>query len=211
MLFLSSGAIYGRQPAAMSGVDEDYLGGHDLYSPAAAYAEAKRAGELLCAMESRRGNLDVTIARCFAFVGPHLPLDRHFAIGNFISDALSHREIVVQGDGTATRSYLYAPEMALWLLTILLEGRSLRPYDVGSDEPVTVAELAKKVAETESPTLPIRVLGAPVPESARDRYVPCVRRIKSELGLSQKVDLDTAIARTKRWYAGKIRESADKW
>jgi nucleoside-diphosphate-sugar epimerase len=96
----------------------------------------------------------------------------------------------------------------LWLLTILLEGRSLRPYNVGSDRPVTILDLARSVADTATPPLPVRVLGAAVPPAARDRYVPNVDRIASELGLSQTIDLHTAIIRTKRWYAGSSREPA---
>ena len=210
MLFLSSGAVYGRQPVTMDKVAEDYCGGPDVFSATAPYAEAKRAAELLCAMESRRSGLDVTIARCFAFVGPHIPLDKHYAIGNFIRDVLGGREIVIQGDGTTTRSYLYASELSLWLVTILLEGQSLRPYNVGSDIPVTVRELARKVAETEPSPPPVRVLGVPVALAVRDHYVPCVDLVKSELGLSQTIDFDTAIMRTKRWYAEKPHEAVGR-
>src|ERR687890_242531 len=107
-LFTSSGAVYGKQPANITHIGEKEIYSLDINNPNSAYAEGKRLAELYCSIYHSHYNLPVKIARCFAFVGPYLPLDKHFAIGNFISNALKKENIIIKGDGSPFRSYLYA-------------------------------------------------------------------------------------------------------
>src|SRR5690606_5402235 len=130
MLMLSSGAVYGKLRAEIMQVSEGYVGGPDLLEPYYTYSESKRMAELLCAIYARQSGIRIPVARLFAFVGPRLPLDAHFAVGNFIRDALAGNTIKVNGDGAAIRSYLYAAEMTVWLLAVLMKGQSARAYNV---------------------------------------------------------------------------------
>lgn len=198
-LLTSTGAVYGPQPPDILHVPENHAGGPDPANPVHAGAEAKRASEMLCAMYAHPC-LTPTIARCFAFVGPYLPLDSHLAAGNFIRDALTGGPIHVLGDGTPLRSYLYAADLAIWLWTILLRGQAARPYNVGSEAAISIAGLASAVARRWTPEPAVQIGAARDPGAAVDRYIPSTARARGELGLTMTVDLDEALTRTVDWY-----------
>lgn len=199
-LLVGSGAVYGRQPAGMTTIPEDYTGAPHPASPAAALGESKRAAECLCALYAAHG-LETKIARCFSFLGPYLPLDLHYAAGNFIGDALAGGPIRVGGDGMPVRSYLYAADLTTWLWTILFKGVSCRVYNVGSEEGMTIAELADAVAKSCDGKIGVSIGGTPDPSAEPERYVPSTVRARRELGLAQTVPLPLAIARTLAFHA----------
>jgi len=203
-LLTSSGAVYGRQPAELTHVPESYAGGPAPVDVASVYAEGKRVSELLCALHqkaavARGAAFEAKIARCWAFCGPHLPLDAHFAIGNFIGDVMAGRPISIGGDGTPRRSYLYAADLAVWLWTILFRGPALVPINVGSGHDVSIRELAEVVAATLAPGTQIHVAKEAAPGAASARYVPSVERAEALLGLRETVGLEDAIRRTFGW------------
>ncbi|HEY3755080.1 MAG TPA: NAD(P)-dependent oxidoreductase [Opitutaceae bacterium] len=200
VLYVSSGAVYGPQPSAITHLPEDYGGGPNPLEESAWYGEGKRLAELLCAQSRRSSKIEIKIARPFAFIGPHLPLDAHFAIGNFLRDALAGETITVRGDGTPFRSYLHAADLAIWLWTILFRGHDGRAYNVGSGDARPISSMAQAVAaELGSP--PPVVLGvAKQPAAPPSRYVPDVSRASLELGLAERIPLAESIRRTARWH-----------
>jgi dTDP-glucose 4,6-dehydratase len=199
-LLTSSGAVYGKQPAEMTHIPEEYQGAPDPSDPKSAYGIGKRTAEHLCTLYAKQYRLHSTIARSFAFVGPYLPMDIHFAIGNFILDGLNNRPIVIKGDGTPYRSYMYAADLTSWLWTILLRGESCRPYNVGSDEDMQIEQIAYAVAEQFTPPIGVKVLNRKEPGKTPERYAPDVGRAKTELGLTLNVSLRESIQRTIQWH-----------
>lgn len=195
-LFTSSGGVYGRQPSELAGVPEDYLGIPDPLNASNVYSVAKRAAEHLCALYAKEHGLEIVIARCFSFVGQDLPLNTHFAIGNFIRDALWADEIIVYGDGTPIRSYLDQQDLARWLLTLLKEGKSGEAYNVGSDRTISITDLAHLVRDLVSPGKRVHVVGKPENNTERNRYVPDISKIKRHLGLQPVFSLETSIRAT---------------
>jgi dTDP-glucose 4,6-dehydratase len=202
MLLVSSGAVYGTLPTGMTHVPETHCGGPDPLLASSAYGEGKRVSEWLCAQASVNG-LEVKIARVFALVGPHLPLDKQFAIGNFLQAAMAGEQIIIQGDGTPFRSYLYAADMAAWLWAVLIRGSASRAYNVGSEESLSILDLAERMVSVLSCKPDISARHQPQPGNAPTHYVPSTARARLELQLPVAMALEEAITRTASWCATK--------
>jgi len=191
IVFVSSGAIYGQYSSDIEYVDEEYdfkiL--DKVEKSKYVYTKAKRECETLI-QELGLGGIDVSIARCFAFVGKYLPRDQHFAIGNFIRDGLTRQSVVVKASSRVYRSYMHSDDLAYWLIKIATIATQDTPiYNVGSDEAISIQDLGKKIALYFGVDATI----SPIINPHIDRYVPCVNKAKIKLGLSLRYSLDQAI------------------
>lgn len=198
-LLTSSGAVYGKQPPEIDQMAENYNGAPDTMDPQWLYGECKRCAESLCAIYAKNFSIKMKIARCFAFVGPYLPLDIHFAIGNFIRNSINGGPITINGDGTPYRSYLYSADLAVWLWTILFKGKNMRPYNVGSPNQISIKELARRIATFSTPPLSVIIKGKTKTEIPIDQYIPNTLRAKNELNLTEAFSIDDAIKKTILW------------
>lgn len=180
ILLISSGAVYGTQPPEITHQPDDSLMACNPLLATSAYGEGKRVMELMGAMLQLDTGIECLSARCFAFCGPGLPLDGHFAIGNFIRDALHGNQITVQGDGSPKRSYLYGADLAIWLLYLLIRGQSGTSYNVGSDDALSIKELAYAIRDLLAPNTPIKVMQATkCINQIGISYVPSISRARS--------------------------------
>lgn len=194
-LLTSSGAVYGAQPGDVGELGEDYSGAPPTNSIKSTYGQAKRVAEQLCAIYYHEYGLQTVSARCFAFAGRHIPLNGPYAFGNFLRDALAGTDIRVNGDGTTVRSYLDGADMAHWLLSLLILGAPGDAYNVGSNVPVTMADLASKMAQLLSPGSRVIVENIAGPEIARSRYIPSIEKVQA-LGLTPRFSLEEIILRS---------------
>jgi nucleoside-diphosphate-sugar epimerase len=199
LLLCGSGAEYGAIP-------ENYRGGIPESSSlsctatqtTSAYGEAKRAAEILAALHAEKHGFEVVNTRCFAFVGPGLPLDGHFAIGNFLRAALANEPIKLATQGAATRSYLYGADLAVWLVVLLLEAAAGSLLNVGSGQGIRIIDLATRVRDLVNPRLAV-LPGSRSADEERHLYLPCIQRAQA-LGLDAWTGLDEAITRTAAWH-----------
>jgi nucleoside-diphosphate-sugar epimerase len=199
-LFTSSGAVYGDQHQYAETTPESALITRPSNLAAGVYGEGKRVMEMLASVYYQKHGIESVIARCFAFVGPNLPLNRHFAIGNFIHDALYSDSIIIKGDGSSVRSYLYGADLAVWLLKLLVSGQPGKAYNVGSDRPINMLELAKQVSEVIFPGKTIVVQSVNRPNNNhRSYYVPNIDFARNNNQLDVWTDLTSAIQLTAKY------------
>jgi len=198
LLFLSSGAVYGRQPLDLSHLPETWEGAPQIGDSNSAYHEGKRVAELMGNIAARNEGLHFVTARLFAFLAPFLPLGTHFAAGNFIRDAVNSSEIQILSGGGSVRSYLYATDLCSSLWALLARGKTSTAYNVGSDQEVTIRDLASLIVSTVNKNAQVVVHGIDTSENV-SRYVPSVKRLTKEMKVTQFVQMPDALLRTSTW------------
>jgi nucleoside-diphosphate-sugar epimerase len=199
LLNISSGLIYGHQPLDYLHVDENFVGAPKCGTVSSAYAEAKRYSETLCHSSRSQSRIPIVTARPFAFMGPYQSIETPWALNNFIKDALTGNAIRVLGDGQTVRSYMYASDMAFWLLTILLKGQSGEVYNVGSPDAITLEGLAQLIAKEMDVCPSINLNVSSSNQLYNTRFVPDVSLAQQNLQLPITVDIKKAIQRTIEW------------
>jgi dTDP-glucose 4,6-dehydratase len=193
LLYLSSGAAYGQQPAEVA-LSEDNMSAPDMTDTSSCYGEAKRYAELLC----RTSSVPTVVARLFAFIGPYQDINASFAVPNFIRQALHDKKIHIHGDGSALRTYCYASDLTISLWKLLLRGKPNELYNVGSDTPrVSIRELAELIAGEVGNTEVI--VENKITSSLRSRYIPDVSKLKHLY--SPKICLAEGLRRTLTSYS----------
>lgn len=194
-LNISSGAVYGISNQLFR-LQENELSNIDLYGSHACYNESKRASEMYSSLFYRKYNLPIKTARCFAFIGPHLPLNKHFAVGNFINNILKKQDIIINSNGRSIRSYMYMSDLIVWLITILVKGDSNTFYNVGSDKNYSIKEVALMMTNNSNSSV---IVNDNTNKNIESIYVPNIEKSQS-LGLSVTVDLIEAIQKTIKFY-----------
>lgn len=197
VLFLSSGAVYGKQPLSMSHISEEWEGDHSESGDYSAYHEGKRTAETMSNIAKDRWGTSIVTARLFAFIAPYLPFGAHFAAGNFIRDALNSSLIEINSGGGSIRSYQYSTDLCSSLWTLGSRGVPGEKYNVGSDVAISIKELAQAVIKNVNPLAKMIIRGVDTSGNVT-RYVPSTTKINN-LGASNFVGLDEALKRTAQW------------
>lgn len=210
MLLLSSGAVYktlesvGGPRAPDAAFKEQQVVNASYLKEAEVYSLTKRFLESYATALGGEHGITVSIARCFAFSGPYIPLHSTQALGNFIYQAITGQDIVIKGDGTPVRSYMYGADMVVWLLALLARGAHGVPYNVGSQEAHSIAETASIVAKVAPQALAVKILSdSSVIGNAPSVYVPDTTLAQQELALHCNVSLEQSVIKMFAWLKDK--------
>ncbi len=147
-LLLSSGEIYGENPALPEGFSEGDTGYIDTMRPRACYPEGKRAAETLCASYAAQYGVDARVARLCHVYGPTFTASNSRADAQFLRNALDGRDIVMKSAGSQVRSWCYVADAVCALLTLLLRGEAGQAYNVANRRSVaSIREYAQTLAD----------------------------------------------------------------
>ena len=191
-IHLSSGAVFPRQINSSVGqLESEFFEKIDHLTE---YGKAKYQTENLFRCKSNSERFQVANPRLFTFFGPGIPLDRHFAVGNFLRNAMNKEPIVVNGNPDTVRSYMYPTDLIVWIIKLLLNPSS-STLNFGSDIPITMADLATKINDVTG-NKGIQFRGNSEPMSI---YFPSTIKARQHLSVRQSVMFEEGIERWVNW------------
>jgi len=189
---LSSGIVYGPQDVSVRNQIEAPISKEQLsYS---GYLDAKIASELLLSEAFEAGLVESISPRLYAFAGPGIVLDEHFAVGNFIRDGLQGNRIVIKGNPSTVRSYMYPTDLVIWILTALLKPTNLNT-NIGSEVPISMLELGNLISDMTSKK-GVRILGE---NQEISNYVPSTSCFRQSYGVSEQISLSRGLENWIEW------------
>ena len=198
ILYISSGAIYGKQPGSIASFKENYFQFNNKINFKIGYkkeySKIKLKNEKLFKEFGKIGG-NVSIARCFSFVGEFLPRNSHYVVGNFIKNILKNQNLNIKADYQIIRSYMHEEDLVIWLLKILNYSNKNCPiFNVGSNNAISIYKLANLLATTYN--LNIDFDNIKISEKKFDKYVPNIQKAKKKLNLINSYSSVDAIIKT---------------
>jgi dTDP-glucose 4,6-dehydratase len=175
---------------------ETYWGHVNPVGPRGVYDEAKRYGEAMTMAYHRAHGIDVRIPRIFNTQGPRMAREDGRAVPNFIRQSLRGDPLTIHGDGTQTRSLCYVDDLieGFWRL---LNSDHVGPMNLGNPREVTIAELARLIAQIAGSES--EVVFEPRPEDDPEVRCPDISLAREKLGWEPKIPLEQGLERTIAW------------
>ncbi|MBL7733074.1 MAG: NAD-dependent epimerase/dehydratase family protein [Chitinophagaceae bacterium] len=182
-LYFSSSEVYGSV-SNQEAIAEQHYGTVDPLHVRSCYAESKRMGETMCISFSAQYSLPVVIVRPFHTYGPGLDLADGRVFSDFVSNVVHGKDIAINSDGSAVRSFCYLSDAAQAFFTVLLKGEPGNAYNVGNPvQSVSIRQLAKEVVSI-YPEKGIRANFAAPPatgyiSSAFNKLIPDISKLEA--------------------------------
>ena len=207
LIFTSSSEVYGDPEVFPQ--EEIYTGNVDPHGIRSPYEEGKRFSESLVTMYVRKYELDARIVRIFNTYGPHMSLHDTRVIPHFINQIKTGMPIAIYGNGSQTRTFCHVDDLVNGLLLAMDKGAAGEVYNLGSDEEITINDLAKliirhcekqsdeAIQSTNERADQIQYISNPIED--HHRRLPSLEKIKA-LGWRTQITLEEGLRRTLQWY-----------
>jgi UDP-glucose 4-epimerase len=197
ILIASTSEIYGKNDKVPLSEEDDRIIGHPLKSRWS-YSEAKAVDESLAYFSYLENNLPVRIVRLFNTVGPRQVGHYGMVLPRFVSAALQNDPLQVYGTGEQIRCFCHVKDAKRALLLVMDSEKSIgEVFNVGSNQQISILELAKRVIQITNSKSDINKIpyAEAYPEGFEDmqRRVPDISKIKQVLGWSPEINLDQII------------------
>jgi dTDP-glucose 4,6-dehydratase len=194
-LLASTSEVYGDP--VVHPQPESYWGNVNPIGPRGCYDEAKRCAEAFTMAYHRAHGLETRIVRIFNTYGPRMRLDDGRVVPNYFTQALRREPLTVYGDGSQTRSLCYVDDLVAGVLAVL-DGPDPMPFNVGTQDEVTMLELADLVRKVTGSGSDIEF--RPLPEDDPRQRRPDTTRASEVLGWRPRVSMEDGLRRTLEYF-----------
>lgn len=194
ILITSSSEVYGKSNKVPFQEDDDVTYGSTTFNRWS-YAMAKALDEYLALAHHQQSGLPVVIARLFNTVGPRQIGQYGMVVPRFIEKALANQPIEVYGTGRQTRCFCHVSDVASALPRLLSSQACWgRVFNLGSDEEVSIRDLAERVIAATGSTGGVRYV--PYDQAYQTKFddlarrVPDLSRVRQAIGFEPSYDLN---------------------
>lgn len=179
---------------------EDYYGNVNPIGIRSCYDEGKRCAESLCMDYHRQYGVQVKVIRIFNTYGPRMAEDDGRVVSNFITQALSGKDITIYGDGSQTRSFQYVDDLIEAMMRVVkIEDDLTGPINIGNPNEITIKTLAEMVITlAKSHSL---IISKPLPENDPRRRCPDISLAAQQLcGWKPNVNIVEGLSKTIEYF-----------
>jgi UDP-glucose 4-epimerase len=174
---------------------------------------SKAVDEFLALAYCRERGLPVVVGRFFNVVGPRQTGAYGMVLPRFAEAALAGEPLIVHDDGQQVRCFAHVSDVVRAVLDLMRTPDAVgRVFNIGSDQPVSILELAQRVIAAVDPcrVVEFQSYAKAYSEDFEDcrRRVPDLSRLRQTIDFDLRYDLDDIVREVIAWKRNQISRSA---